>query len=210
MAGRRGATSGAAKRRAQNPYKRPDHFTKAAKSAGFPARSVFKLEEIDKRCRLLKQGQRVLDLGAAPGSWSLYALQVIGAKGRLVAIDLDPLTSSLGPNALVLQSDAFEVASDLYAEHGPFDVVLSDMAPRTTGMRETDQARSFELVLRALEIARAHGAPGSSFVAKIFMGPDFDQARAALREVYGEVRTIRPETVRKNSIEVFLVALAKR
>jgi 23S rRNA (uridine2552-2'-O)-methyltransferase len=77
-------------------------------------------------------------------------------------------------------------------------------------MRETDQARSFELVLRALEIARAHGAPGSSFVAKIFMGPDFDQARAALREVYGEVRTIRPETVRKNSIEVFLVALAKR
>lgn len=210
MAGRRGATSGAAARRAQNPYKRPDHFTKAAKSAGFPARSVFKLEEIDKRCRLLRQGQRVLDLGAAPGSWSLYALGVIGHKGRLVAIDLDPLTSSLGPNAVVVQGDAFDVASDVYVEHGPFDVVLSDMAPHTTGTRDADQARSYELVLRALEIARAHGARGGSFVAKIFMGPDFDKARAALRQVYAEVRTIRPETVRKNSIEVFLVGLGKR
>ncbi|NUP12336.1 MAG: RlmE family RNA methyltransferase [Polyangiaceae bacterium] len=202
--------TGAAARRAQNPYKKPDQYTKAAKSAGFPARSVFKLEEIDKRCRLLRQGQRVLDLGAAPGSWSLYAIQKIGPHGHLVAIDLDPLTVSLGPNATALQGDAFDVANDVYVDNGPFDVVLSDMAPRTSGMREADQARSYELVLRALDIARVHGSPGSSFVAKIFMGPDFDKARAAIRETYAEVRTIRPETVRKNSIEVFLVGLKKR
>lgn len=207
---RRPATSGAAARRAANPYKKPDRFTKAAKSAGYPARSVFKLEEIDKRCRLLRPGQRVLDLGAAPGSWSLYVARVIGAKGQLLAIDLDPLTASLGPNATVLLGDAFDVASDVYAEKGPFDVVLSDMAPRTSGNRESDQARSYELVERAAEIARAHGAPGSSFVAKIFMGPDFENARKTLREMYTEVRTIRPETVRKTSIEVFLVALNKR
>ncbi|MBL9023616.1 MAG: RlmE family RNA methyltransferase [Myxococcales bacterium] len=196
--------------RKPNPYKKPDVHTRAAKQQGFPARSVFKLEEIDKRCRLLRQGQHVVDLGAAPGSWSMYASQVIGRGGRLLSIDLDPLKSSLGPNATVVQGDAFDVASEVFAEHGPFDVVLSDMAPRTSGNRDADQWRSFELVMRAIEVARAHGKPGSSFIAKIFMGPDYEKARAALRELYAEVRTLRPETVRRNSIEVFLVAMKKR
>lgn len=194
----------------QNPYRRPDHHTRAARGAGYPARSVFKLEEIDKRCRLLKQGQRVVDLGAAPGSWSLYAAQQIGRSGRLLAIDLEPLTIALGPNASFEQGDALAVSNEIYGAHAPFDVVLSDMAPRTSGTREADQARSFELVMGALEVAKAHGAPGSSFVAKIFMGPEFEDARAKLRPLYGEVRAIRPESVRKNSFEIFLVALGKR
>jgi 23S rRNA (uridine2552-2'-O)-methyltransferase len=194
----------------RNPYKKPDVHTRAAKQQGFPARSVFKLEEIDKRCRLLKPGQHVVDLGAAPGSWSMYASKVIGRGGKLLAIDLDPISVSLGPNATFVQGDAFDVASDVFAEHGPFDVVLSDMAPRTSGNRDADQWRSYELVMRAIEVARAHGKPGSSFVAKIFMSPDYEKARAALRELYTEVRTLRPETVRKNSIEVFLVAMNKR
>lgn len=194
----------------KNPYKRPDHFTKAAKSAGFPARSVFKLEEIDKRTRLLSPGMRVLDLGAAPGSWSLYVANLIGAKGRLLSIDLDPLKVALGPQATVIQGDAFDVENEAFVANGPFDVVLSDMAPRTSGTREADQARSYELVMRALEIAKVHGAPGSKLVAKIFMGPEYELARKAMREVYGEVRTLRPETVRKTSYEVFLVAIGKR
>lgn len=193
----------------KNPYARPDHFTKAAKNAGYPARSVFKLEEIDKRCRLLKPGQRVLDLGAAPGSWSMYASQVIGKSGHLLAIDLSPLTISLGPNGTAMQGDAFDVTADVFAEHGPFDVVLSDMAPATSGTREADQARSFDLVLRALEVAKAHGKEGSSFVAKIFMGPDFEEARKHLRAAYREVRSLRPESVRTNSKELFLVAFGK-
>jgi 23S rRNA (uridine2552-2'-O)-methyltransferase len=194
----------------RNVYRRPDVHTRAAKQKGFPARSVFKLEEIDKRVRLLKPGQRVLDLGAAPGSWSMYAAGVIGRGGRLLAIDLDPITVSLGPSATFVQGDAFDVDSAVFAEHGPFDVVLSDMAPRTSGSRDADQWKSYELVMRALEVARAHGKPGSSFVAKIFMSPDYEKARAALREAYAEVRTLRPETVRKNSFEVFLVALGKK
>lgn len=194
----------------RNPYKKPDVHTRAAKQQGFPARSVFKLEEIDKRCRLLKPGQRVVDLGAAPGSWSMYASKVIGRGGKLLAIDLEPITVSLGANATFVQGDAFDVASEVFAEHGPFDVVLSDMAPRTSGNRDADQWRSYELVIRAVDVARAHGKPGSSFVAKIFMSPDYERARAALRELYAEVRTLRPETVRKNSIEVFLVAMNKR
>jgi 23S rRNA (uridine2552-2'-O)-methyltransferase len=194
----------------RNPYKRPDIHTRAAKQKGFPARSVFKLEEIDKRTRLLRPGQRVLDLGAAPGSWSLYAAQVIGKNGHLLAIDLDPLGVSLGPNATFVQGDAFDVTADVFTEHGPFDVVLSDMAPRTSGNRDADQFRSYELVMRAIDVARAHGKPGSSFVAKIFMSPDYEKARTTLRGLYTEVRTLRPETVRKNSIEVFLVGLGKK
>jgi 23S rRNA (uridine2552-2'-O)-methyltransferase len=196
--------------RKKNPYKRPDVHTRAAKSAGFPARSVFKLEEIDRRCRLFRQGQRVLDLGAAPGSWSMFAAHAVGPGGRLLAVDLAPLEVSLGPSAGAVQADAFDLPDGLLTEHGPFDVVLSDMAPSTSGTREADQYRSFELVMRALEVARAHGKPGSSFVAKIFMGPDYEAARDAIRETYAEVRTIRPETVRKSSIEVFLVGLRKR
>lgn len=194
----------------KNPYKRPDQFTRAAKEAGFPARSVFKLEEIDRRTRLLKQGQRVLDLGAAPGSWSLYVARKIGRGGHLLAIDLSPVTANLGPSSVFVQGDAFDVTNEVFEEHGPFDVVLSDMAPNTSGNKDGDRARSFDLVMRALEVARVHGKPGSSFVAKIFMGEDFENARRAMRESFAEVRTIRPESVRKNSVEVFLVALGKK
>ncbi len=196
--------------RPKNPYKRADVHTRNAAAAGFPARSVFKLEEIDRRCRILRPGQRVLDLGAAPGSWSLYAAKIIGGSGALLAIDLEPLKVSLGPRAVAVQADAFDVTGAELSAHGPFDVILSDMAPRTSGAREADQWKSYELVMRAVEVARAHGKPGSHFVAKIFMGPDYEKARAALRTLYEEVRTLRPESVRKSSIEVFLVALGKK
>jgi len=193
-----------------NPYARPDSKTMAAKNAGYPARSVFKLEEIDKRTRILKQGQRVLDLGAAPGSWSMYASGKVGGSGRVLAIDLSPLKVGVGKNATIVEGDAFEIGSDLYRQHGPFDVVLSDMAPSTTGNHAADQSRSFELVMRAVEVAMAHGNVGSSFVAKIFMSESYRDARDALRAGWTEVRTLRPEGTRPNSTEVFLVALGKK
>lgn len=194
----------------KNPYKKPDVHTQKAKSEGYPARSVYKLEEIDRRVRLFKPGQHVVDLGAAPGSWSMYVAKAIGRGGRLLAIDLSPIEVAFGPAVTVLQGDALDVTSEVFAEHGPFDVVLSDMAPATTGNRDADQWRSFELCMRAIDVARAHGKPGSHFVGKIFMSEDFQKARDALRALYGEVRTLRPETVRKNSYEVFLVGLGKK
>lgn len=196
--------------RPKNPYRKPDAASVRAKAEGFPARSVYKLEEIDHRAKLLRPGMRVVDLGAAPGSWSMYVGKVIGDKGHLLSIDLSPITGALGPNATVLQGDALDVKSEVFTEHGPFDVVLSDMAPATTGSRAADQWRSYELCMGAIEIAKAHGKPGSSFVGKIFMSEDFTKARDALRAVYAEVKTLRPETVRKNSFEVFLVGKAKR
>jgi 23S rRNA (uridine2552-2'-O)-methyltransferase len=133
----------------KNPYAKPDRFTKAAKEAGFPARSVFKLEEIDRRSRLLRGGQRVLDLGAAPGSWSMYAARKIGPSGRLLAVDLEPLTVGLpAASAAFVQGDALSITNEELGRFAPYDVVLSDMAPRTTGNRVTDQARSFELFMR--------------------------------------------------------------
>jgi 23S rRNA (uridine2552-2'-O)-methyltransferase len=194
----------------KNPYKRADSFTRAAKAQGYPARSVFKLEEIDRRTRLFRPGQRVLDLGAAPGSWSMYARQKIGDNGRLLAIDLQPMNSALGDNTVVKQGDALAVTNADLALFAPYDVVLSDMAPSTTGSRIADQSRSFELVLRAVEVAKALGAAKSAFVGKIFMSDDFPKARDALRLLYTDVRTIRPEGTRTSSIEVFLVGLNKK
>lgn len=194
----------------KNPYQRADIHTQKAKSEGYPARSVYKLEEIDRRLRLLKPGQHVVDLGAAPGSWSMYVAKTVGKSGRLLAIDLSPIQVAFAPNVTVMQGDALDVSSEVFAEHGPFDVVLSDMAPATTGNRDADQWRSFELCMRAIDVARAHGKPGSHFVGKIFMSEDFQKAREALRQLYGEVRTLRPETVRKNSYEVFLAGIAKK
>src|ERR1700722_20237133 len=150
----------------KTPYKRPDHFTREAKKAGYPARSVFKLEEIDRRVRLLRPSMRVLDLGAAPGSWSLYAAQKIGHAGKLLAMDRDALSVALPAHAIFLQGDALTLENDALAMFAPYDVVLSDMAPNTSGNRSADQARSFELFMRALEVASSLTKVGGSFVGK--------------------------------------------
>lgn len=194
----------------KNPYAKPDRFTRAAKDAGFPARSVFKLEEIDRRARLFRGGMRVLDLGAAPGSWSLYASQRIGPSGKLVAVDLEPLGVSLPQNAITVTGDVFTLDDITIAQFAPYDVVLSDMAPKTTGSRPTDQARSFELFMRALALAARLGAPRGAFVGKIFMSSDLPHARAELRRHYASERLIRPEGTRAGSTEIFAVATGKR
>ena len=178
--------------------------------AGYPARSVYKLEEIDRRARILRRGQSVVDLGAAPGSWSKYVSEKIGEKGRLLAIDRQELRTALPAWCTFIEADCFELDGAHYTEFGPFDVVLSDMAPNTSGNRFSDQAKSTELFLHAVEVARAHGAPGSSFVGKIFMGEDFPAARAEVRKLYEEERLIRPESTRQISFEIFVIGLRKR
>lgn len=201
-----------ARGRRRNPYKGADHLAKKARAQGYTARSVFKLEEIDRRARILQPGQRVLDLGAAPGSWSAYAAQRIGKKGQLVAIDLQPLRQALPPHALVLQGDAFDEAwlapGGAIAEHAPYDVVLSDMAPNTTGDRHTDKIRSMDVFMRALDIASRLLRPGGHFVGKLFMGGEFQTAKEAVRTRFDTVRVMRPEAVRDISYEVFLVGLS--
>jgi 23S rRNA (uridine2552-2'-O)-methyltransferase len=190
-----------------NAYEKPDARTKAAKAQGFPARSVFKLEEIDRRVKLLRSGQKVLDLGAAPGSWSLYASQKVGPSGRVLAIDLYEIRQAFPPNVTVVQGDALTIESAVLAEFAPYDVVLSDMAPNTSGSKIRDQAGSLEVCLRALDVALALGKVGSHFVAKIFMSGDFQVARKLAGERYEKCQVIRPEGTRQQSTEVFIVGL---
>jgi 23S rRNA (uridine2552-2'-O)-methyltransferase len=150
----------------------------------------------------------VLDLGASPGSWTLYAAERVGPTGHVLGLDFQDPEVALPPHAEIRALDAFEV--DPASLGGPFDLVLSDMAPKTSGQRHADQYRSFELVMRALELARAVLRPGGTFVAKIFQGAEFEEARSALREVFSTVRIIRPEATRDESYEVFLVGLGFR
>jgi len=194
----------------KNPYAKPDHFTQKAKEAGFPARSVYKLEEIDRRVRLFKSGMRVLDLGASPGSWSLYAAQKIGPSGKLLAVDLNPLRTALPPHATFVQGDALTLENDALATYAPYDVVLSDMAPQTTGSKLQDQARSFDLFMRALAVASSLTVTGGSFVGKIFMSDDLPAARAELRKHFEGERLIRPEGTRSVSYELFVIGLSRR
>jgi 23S rRNA (uridine2552-2'-O)-methyltransferase len=191
-------------------YARPDRHTRAAKAAGYPARSVFKLEEIHQRYRLFRPGQRVLDLGAAPGSWSLYASQCVGPAGRVLAVDLSEITEALPPNVCAKQLDVFSAERAVLAELGPYHVVLSDMAPRTSGTKARDQALSYELCTRALAVADELAAPDSHFVVKLFMSPDFAALKRAIVARYADCRVVRPEATRSQSTEVFLVGLGRK
>ncbi|MDX2056111.1 MAG: RlmE family RNA methyltransferase [Polyangiaceae bacterium] len=194
----------------KNPYNRVDPRTLAARAQGYPARSIFKLEEIDRRVKLFKGGQRVLDLGAAPGSWTLYAAKRVGSSGRVVAIDLKPIEEAMPPWVTSSVGDIFQVPSESVAGAGPYDVVMSDMAPNTSGSKVHDQTVSFELVMRALEFAAHVGKSGSHFVAKLFMSNQFTEAKSAIQKQYSDMTTIRPQGTRKPSSEVFLVGLRKR
>jgi len=195
------------------PYRPKDHYFQRAKQRGFRARSAFKLEELVQRFGLLRAGARVLDLGAAPGGFLQVIARTVGPSGLAVGVDLVPLRPFT--EAWVRTGVVDVLAEDAQARieavaPGPYDAVLSDMAPKTTGVRATDEARSVRLAERALELARALGKPGSSFVTKLFMGGDFESFRGRLREDYREVKVVRPEATRSASVEIYLVGLGLR
>ena len=184
---------------------RHDVYYQRAKKEQFAARSVYKLQEIDQRFGLFRPGQRVLDLGCRPGSRVQYAAQ--RTRGTLVGLDRTPLQVVI-PGARLLVGDVFEIdAATLRGELSGFDVVLSDMAPDTTGVRHLDQARSEALFERALDLAEALLGPGGHFVGKLFQGPDWNRLLGRLRARFGETRTVKPESSRKDSIEQYVVGL---
>lgn len=196
-----------------NPYARADVYAQRARKEGYPARSVYKLEEIDRRVRVFKQGQRVLDLGCAPGSWLMYAAKMVGPGGRVRGIDLKGLEVALPPNASAIAGDAMEPTAEAESylrEGAPYDVVLSDMAPSTSGTPFADQARSAELVARTLDVAELWLKKDGTWIAKLFMSEELVQLRKRVREMFVEEKIIRPEGTRSVSTEVFLVGIGKR
>lgn len=182
-----------------------DPFTKKAKKENYEARSVYKLEEIDKRERVLSGVVNVLDLGAAPGSWTQYCLKKIPKHGKIIAVDLAPLGfSHLQVTFIQKPIEELDLKDFLGAEK--VDLVLSDMAPKTTGVHDTDVARSFELASIALDASLKFLKPGGAFVVKLFMGDSFEDYRKMLKDRFEQVRILRPESTRKHSREVFFVA----
>ncbi len=183
---------------------RHDKFFRQAREEGFVARSVYKLEQIDEKLRLLRSGDRVLDLGCRPGSWLQYARQKVGAHGTVVGIDRLPLPTPIA-GVRVIVSDLFVTTDrDLLGDLAAFDLVMSDMAPDTTGVRSADQVRSAGLFEEALLRAERLLAPGGAFVGKIFEGPDVADLRRRMRTRFGEVRSIKPESSRTLSIELYI------
>ncbi len=192
-------------------YKRPDHFARRAKKEGYAARSVYKLEEIDSREGLFRPGLRVLDLGAAPGSWMQYVSSVVGGKGVVVGVDLKPLKRSLASNERFVEGDLYDLDPEVIrGEAQRFDVVLSDMMPNTIGHKSSDHLRSIALAERALWVADRLLRPGGHFLIKVFQGAEFDQYRNMMRERYARVKVKKPEGSRKTSREIYLLGLNKK
>ena len=187
-----------------------DHFFLKAKQENYPARSVYKLKEIDNKFKIFRKGMQVLDLGAAPGSWSMGAAERIGPQGHVLSCDIQETQTVFPPNVTFLQEDVFERSPEFEAllrQRGPFAVIISDMAPRTTGTKFTDQARSLELCLEALAVVEQHLASGGSFVVKIFMGPDIQELLTPMRRRFASVKSFKPKSSRAESKETFFVGM---
>ena len=191
-------------------YDPRDRFFLQAKKEGYRARSAYKLDEMQKRFRLLKHGDRVLDLGAAPGGFCQVAAQAVGAKGYVLGVDLEPIPP-LPPPIETWVADAFtpELLEKLRKDgRAPYDAVLSDLAPKTSGVHGTDEARSIGLAERALGLACEVLKPGGLFVVKLFMGGGFEEYRALCRKCFQTIKIVKPEaSVARRSKELYLVCL---
>ena len=191
-------------------YNRKDGWYKKAKQEGFRSRAVYKLEELDRRVQLFSRGSKVVDLGCAPGGWLQFAAKKVGPRGRVVGIDrleMKPLPELRQVQILlgdITEAESLERLRE--ALGGPADVVLSDMAPDTSGVGFTDHVRSLDLVRLAFEASLVLLKPGGTFVAKIFDGPDLDALVKNIKARFGKTRRIRPEATRKGSRELYLVA----
>lgn len=186
--------------------KRKDHFYYRAKKENYPARSVYKLEEIDKKYHLISKGFKILDLGCYPGSWTKYCSRKIGQGGLVVGVDRIMPKEKAAENTIFLQQDIFQLDINILKEIVPqFDIILSDMAPNTTGTKFIDQARSLELVKQALVIVGEILKNGGNFVAKVFQGPDVNSLCSDMKQTFKEVKIIKPKGSRKESSEVYLL-----
>lgn len=187
-----------------------DHYSTLAKKENFPARSVYKLKEIQQKYNLIKKGARVLDLGCSPGSWLIYAAELTGKKGQVIGVDLKPLSVKIPSNARIYTADILSVNNEFYELIGKdFNVILSDMAPATTGNKSVDAARSFNLCEAALSIAKKNLTPGGSFVCKIFQGEDFNKFSDSVKACFNKCKIFKPQSSRKASKEIYIIGLDK-
>lgn len=185
-----------------------DIYVKQARQEGFRARSVYKLIEIQERYKIIKPNMFVVDLGAAPGGWSEYTVQLVGPKGKVIALDILPMQPIRKVEFIqgdFTQDDVIKKLNELIHKQ-KFDALLSDMAPNLSGLSVVDQSRSMDLVERALSFAQTVLKPGGLFLTKIFQGAEFDVFLKNLCHNFTEVKIIKPNASRARSSETFLLA----
>jgi 23S rRNA (uridine2552-2'-O)-methyltransferase len=188
-----------------------DPYVARAKREGYRSRAAFKLLEIDEKYNILKPGQKIVDLGAAPGGWSQIAARKIGPKGRIVGIDLLPIDPMAGVEFIQLDFlDETAPGKLIEMLGGPADVVMSDMAANTTGHKKTDHLRIIGLAEAAIYFAREILAPGGAFVAKVFQGGTENQLLADLKRDFAVVRHVKPAASRADSAELYVLATGFR
>ena len=187
-----------------------DFYFKKAKEERFHARSVYKLQEIDQKHRIIKKGAVVLDIGCAPGSWSQYLLKKIGS-GTVVGIDLKEKVGISDPRFTYMRGDIFDLElASLSLPVPGFDLVVSDASPDTSGHRFTDSQRSLAIVRRVFSIAGSLLKPGGSVVAKVFEGEDLKSFIDEVRHGYSRAILFKPRSTRKESKEIFIIAFHRR
>lgn len=194
-----------------NSYEKPDFWSRKAFSEGYPARSVYKLKEIDEKFGMIRRGGSVLDLGSAPGSWTTFLLRTLGGSGKVVSCDLNPLAKDVRADNLVfVQGDleSAEIVERIRAE-GPFSLVVCDAAPLTTGNRVVDTARSQGLVKMAIWYAETMLSEGGNFAVKVFQNGDQQALLKSMRSIFRTARGFKPQACRSESFETYLVGLGR-
>ena len=190
-------------------YEKKDFYHRKAKEEGFLARSAYKLQEIQKKFSIIHRSNHILDLGCAPGAWVQVALPLVGKDGVVVGIDLENITVLKHDNFRFIHGDAFALKEGEIPE-APFQTVLSDMAPKTSGIKLRDHMRSVELCQRALGVCETVLARNGNFVMKIFEGEESKELNAQARAMFKDVKLFRPQSTRQASIEIYLVAKGKK
>jgi 23S rRNA (uridine2552-2'-O)-methyltransferase len=188
-----------------------DFFYKQAKEVGAVARSFFKIEDLDQKYRLIKPKMRIMDVGAAPGSWIQYLLNKTGDEGFIFALDVNPLNISIPDNVVFEQVNLFDVTPErIKEEHGMFDLIISDVAPRTTGSDFVDQTKSYHLVEHVRLIAELVLKKNCNMICKMYQSGDTKKFTEDMKKIFTEVKIQKPESSRKQSREIFIVGLKKK
>lgn len=188
-------------------YDRKDAYYRQAKKEGYKSRAAYKLLELNKKYQLIRSGDTVLDCGAAPGGWSQVALELIGGKGRVVGIDLQLIDDIIDTRFTFIHGDLTHqsVLDAALAVSPIYDSVISDAAPKTTGIREADHGGSVELITIIWNFTKKVLKPKGSFTFKLFEGPDRDKLVKELKPHFDSIKLIRPDATRKGSMEMYII-----
>ncbi len=190
-------------------YNYQDHYFHKAKKEKFLSRAVYKLDEIQKKHKIFRLGDRVLDMGAAPGSWMQLLSGLVGPRGLVVGVDLKEITHAFPPHVVVHQGDVFDPQLEemLLEKYAPFDVVVSDMAPATSGIKAADSARSELLFEESLRFIERQLKPRGHFLSKIFQGSEFHSLLQEVKRRFERVKAVKPDASKKQSKEIYILAM---